>query len=269
MHAYLICLDARHEDLAATVLWEAGSSGFEVRPAGSGRIELLAYFATPALAGELAQALPGATVEPVAIPDVDWVARFREGFRAFDAGRFRIVPVWDQPTPGDSVLVVDPGRAFGTGTHETTRLCLAAMEELSGRRDLGRTLDLGSGTGMLAVAAIRLGARTAFAADLDPEATTSSRHHARINHVRLHVVRADLARGLVAGRFDLVLANLMAPLLLARTAEIVALLAPGGTLILSGLLDDDTPAVAAAFSACGHPQVCRDGGWAALTFETR
>jgi ribosomal protein L11 methyltransferase len=79
----------------------------------------------------------------VPVPDVDWVARFRDGFRALRSGRFLIAPAWAAPEPSPDVLLVDPGRAFGTGTHETTRLCLAALEELARLRPLGRTLDLG------------------------------------------------------------------------------------------------------------------------------
>ena len=202
------------------------------------------------------------------MPEVDWVEHFRAGFRAFRVGRFVVAPPWDAPDgPSPDVLVVDPGRAFGTGTHETTRLCLGALEDLAARRPLGRTLDLGSGTALLAIAAGRLGACPVFASDIDPEATRSSRHHARINGVRLGVVRADGGRGLRAGSFDLVLANLMALLLVDRSAEIRSLLAPGGALVLSGLLVDDLPFVREAFAACGTPAERLDGEWGALVYE--
>jgi ribosomal protein L11 methyltransferase len=199
---------------------------------------------------------------------VDWVARFREGFRTFQAGRWRVAPAWDSP-PGGSpgVLIVDPGRAFGTGTHETTRLCLGALEHLAEHRPLGRTLDLGSGTGLLAVAAVRLGAAPVVATDIDPEATASSRAHAVLNRARLLVARADGGRGLRPGSFDLVLANLMALLLVDRAGEIRSLLAPGGALVLSGLLCGDVPEVRGAFAPCGEPTVLVDGEWAALVYE--
>jgi ribosomal protein L11 methyltransferase len=207
---------------------------------------------------------PRVAVEPAPVEDVDWVARFREGFHAFRAGRFTVAPPWDLPAPppangvGDiaadapfapspDTLVVDPGRAFGTGTHETTRLCLSALEGLASRRPLGRTLDLGAGTGLLSVAAARLGASFVCASDIDPEASHASVHHARLNGVRLAVVRADGGCGFRPGAFDLVLANLMALLLVDRASEIRALLAPGGALVLSGLLVDDVPFVRAAF----------------------
>ena len=108
---------------------------------------LLAYFPGPADVAEALRALPSARLEPIAVPDVDWVASFREGFRAFDVGGFRVVPAWEPAPAGARVLRVDPARAFGTGTHETTRLCLLALEGLAAERPLGRVLDLGAGTG--------------------------------------------------------------------------------------------------------------------------
>lgn len=269
MRAWRVTVAAEDEDLATAALWEAGTAGVEVRGGTAGRLDLLAYFADDAPPLTPALLPPGAAVEPAEVPDVDWVERFREGFRAFRVGRFVVAPPWDTPSSGPSpdLLVVDPGRAFGTGTHETTRLCLSALEDLAARRPLGRTLDLGSGTALLAIAAGRLGASPVFASDIDPEATSSSRHHARINRSRLGVVRADGGRGLRAGSFDLVLANLMALLLIDRSAEIRSLVAPGGALVLSGLLVDDLPFVRDAFAACGRPTERLDGEWGALVYE--
>ncbi|HSD65596.1 MAG TPA: 50S ribosomal protein L11 methyltransferase [Vicinamibacteria bacterium] len=269
MRAYRVTVGATDEDPAVAALWGAGTAGIEVRPAPGGRVELLAYFTDdgPPLAPGLLP--PNAAVEPAEVPDVDWVARFREGFRAFRAGRFTVAPPWDPSArrPSPDTLVVDPGRAFGTGTHETTRLCLTALETLSSRRPLGRTLDLGAGTGLLAVAAVRLGARAVCASDIDREANDASRHHARLNGVRLAVVRADGGRGFRPASFDLVLANLMALLLVDRAAEIRALVAPGGALVLSGLLVEDIPFLREAFGACGTGAVQVDGEWAALVYE--
>jgi ribosomal protein L11 methyltransferase len=266
MHAFRVTLAAAaDEDLATCALWEAGTAGIEVRPAPGRGLELLAYFPDGS-PGPPAGALPaGARVDPLEVPEVDWVSRFREGFRPFRVGRFAVVPAWLAPeaAPPD-VLVVDPGRAFGTGTHETTRLCLLALEDLASRRPLGRVLDLGSGTALLAVAAARLGARLVVASDLDPEATSSSRHHARLNRAGVRVVRADGGRAFRPRAFDLVVANLTAPLLVERAGEIAALLAPGGTLVLSGLLAPDLPAVRRAFPGGGGARERRDGEWAAL-----
>jgi ribosomal protein L11 methyltransferase len=270
MRAFFVTVAAADEEPAVAALWEAGTAGVEVRPVPRGRVRLLAYFPDDAPAPPRGLLPPGATVEPVEVEDVDWVARFREGFHAFRAGRFLVAPPWNLPggaaVPPDT-LVVDPGRAFGTGTHETTRLCLAALEELAGRRPLGRTLDLGAGTGILAVAAARLGAPFVCASDVDPEATSASRHHARLNAAPLHVVRADGGRGFRPAAFDLVVANLMALLLVDRAPEVRGLVAPGGTLVLSGLLVEDVAPVRNAFAACGTPASRVDGEWAALLYE--
>jgi ribosomal protein L11 methyltransferase len=206
-------------------------------------------------------------VEPAHVPAVDWLGRFRESFRARKTGRFHVVPSWDGPAvPASDVLLVDPGRAFGTGTHETTRLCLGALEELAARQPLGRTLDLGAGTALLAVAAARLGGSPVVASDVDAEAVASSRAHARLNRAPIHVVRADGGRGFRPRSFDLVLANLTALLLVDRSAEIRSLLAPGGALVLSGLLVEDLGVVRRAFAPCGAPRERRDGEWAALVY---
>jgi ribosomal protein L11 methyltransferase len=269
MRAFRVTVAADDEDLAVAALWEAGTAGVEVQPAPDGRARLLAYFPDDAAAPVPALLPPGAAVEPAEVPQVDWVARFRDGFRAFRAGRFLIAPPWDGTADPSSTetLVVDPGRAFGTGTHETTRLCLGVIEELAARRPLGRTLDLGAGTALLAVAAARLGARFVCASDVDREANQASIHHARLNGVRLAVVQADGARGFRPGSFDLVVANLMALLLVDRAAEISGLLAPGGALVLSGLLVEDVPYVRDAFAACGIPEERVDGEWVALLYE--
>jgi ribosomal protein L11 methyltransferase len=267
VHARSVIVPAEREDEATTALWEAGTCGLEVRPRADAQLELLAYFEDPADVEALARALPGARVEAVPVPEVDWVARFREGFRPFRVGRFTVSPRWDALPPSPERLVVDPGRAFGTGTHETTRLCLEALEDLASRRSLGRTLDLGSGTALLAVASQRLGAGPVFASDIDPEATAAAALHARLNAARIHVVRADGGTAFRAGAFDLVLANLMAVLLVDRAAEVRALLAPDGALVLSGLLLDDVGPVREAFAACGPPRVRTLAEWAALVFD--
>jgi len=267
VHALRVIVETAREDEATAALWDAGTSGVEVKPPVEGRLELLAYFADgPDLPG-LALALPGAEIAAIPVPEVDWVARFREGFRPFRVGRFLVAPCWQAAGPSPDVLVVDPGRAFGTGTHETTRLCLEALEELASRRPLGRTLDLGAGTALLAVAAQRLGAGPLVASDIDPEATAASRHHAQLNGARLHVVRADGGAAFRAGSFDLVLANLMALLLIDSAPEIRALVAPGGALVVSGLLLEDVPAVRRAFAACGAARERTLGDWAALVFD--
>ncbi len=268
MKAFRVFIARAEEDAATALLWELGTAGLEVRSPSGEELELLAYFPEKHVeAADVISALAllaGARVEATLLPEVDWVARFRETFRAFRAGRFVVAPPWDLPEDHSNLLIVEPGRAFGTGTHETTRLCLAALQSLAETRALGRVLDLGAGTGLLALAAALLGARLVAAVDIDPEAIESARRHARLNRASILIVRADGGRAFRAGSFDLVLANLTTRLLLDRREEIEALRARAGALVLGGMLIDDVPAVREAYRATGVLDLRTDGEWAAL-----
>ena len=263
-----VLVPSEQEDAASAALWECETVGVQVEARPGSSTALLASFRHEAgleeRLGEALRAVPGSRWRPIEVPDVDWVARFREDFRSFEAAGFSVVPEWDQGArPGPRTLVIDPGRAFGTGTHQTTRLCLELLAEEAGLRPLGRVLDVGAGTGILAIAARRLGATVTAAVDLDPEATASCVTHARLNQVPLAVVQGDGGRAFGPAHFDVLLANLMAPLLIERSAELRALCAHGATLILSGLLAEDVPAVTDAYAA-GTVEARVDGEWAAL-----
>jgi ribosomal protein L11 methyltransferase len=275
MIAIKISLPSQSEDAAVTLLWELGTAGLEVQPAASeGTVSLLVYFAVdeeqrPTLAARITGEIPQATVEPAEVPDVDWVARFRDGFRPFAAGGFRIVPAWEQDAVRDQrTLLIDPGRAFGTGTHESTRLCLLLLERLAAQGPLGRVIDVGAGTGILALAALKLGASFALAADIDAEALHSCRQHARLNDARLHLLQADGGRAVRPRYFDILLANITAPLLIGRAAELCAL--PTRSCVLSGILAEEADSVRAAFAAFDpNPHVERMGEWAGLLLTRR
>ena len=263
---------AAAEEDVVTALWERGTTGVHVEPGPTGTVVLMAYFPdAPGLAADLRTGLVpyGVTgLAPFPIPDVDWVARFREGFRAFEVGGFRIVPSWDPGPEADRGRTIRmlPARAFGTGTHESTRLCLRALESIAARQPLGRVVDVGCGTGILAVAAARLAAASVTALDLDPEAVESARLHARMNQIEVHLVRGDGGRPLRRGRFDTVIANLTAPLLLEKRDEIAGLCAPSASLVLAGFLQDDAEGIATAYAGRGTT-VSVDGEWAALRIE--
>ena len=235
-----------------------------------GRALVLAYFADdPGLEDRLRDALRPLPVEitPAEIPEVDWVARVREGFQPFSAGSFRIVPAWEASAPAaetERVIVVEPGLAFGTGTHESTRLCLAALEERARAGPLGHVLDVGAGSGILSVAAARLGAAPVIAIELDEEALPVARRHAELNHSPISLVRADGARAVRPAAFDVVLANISAPLLAERAKELAGATRGHGALILSGFLVEDLPSVRAAYAAVGDVGVRVEGEWAAL-----
>lgn len=257
------------EDEVVALLWELGTMGIEHLGASRSASTLIAYFPAAPDRGLDKGTLLGrsdVSVEREAVPCVDWVARFREGFRAFDAGVFRIVPAWEagQPAREARTLVVDPGRAFGTGTHETTRLCLTALERLAGGPGLGRVIDVGTGSGLLAIAALRLGATAAFGVDSDLEALRAAAHHAQLNRVRLRLFAGDGGRAIRPGRFDTVLANLMAPLLLERRSELAELRSARGRLVLSGLLEEDLHTLRQAYAGLGVLEEMREGEWAAL-----
>jgi len=261
-------------DAVAEVLWEEGSSGLQELGECDGLSSALVYFPAGVLAAEedLTSRLGGiARVQAAEVPQVDWVHRFRAGFTAFRAGGFLIVPEWDR---GDGLrpermLVVDPGRAFGTGTHETTQLCLAALADLAAEAPLGRVADIGTGTGILAIAAAKLGSAPTVAADNDEEAISSATTHARLNGVDLAIVRADGATAFRPRTFDLVLANISAPLLAERATELGALLRQGGRAVLSGFLAEDLPRLRASFSHIGPAEERRLAEWAALVLRTK
>ncbi len=260
------------EETVAATLWDLGTAGFEVRPTSADpqAQEILAYFPQSADVAEVIRAVtsacPAAQIAETRVPDVDWVARFREEFVPFEVGPFLIAPEWSIPAPaGRTLLVVDPGRAFGTGTHESTRLCLLLLDRLARQGPLGRVADIGAGSAILALAAAKLGAAAVVASDLDPEAIECARAHLRLNPTspRVQLVVGDGAAPFAPGSADLVLANLTAPLLTAHAAPLASLATRH--LILSGLLTEDAPTVVAAFRAFDPaPHIETLGEWAGL-----
>jgi ribosomal protein L11 methyltransferase len=271
LSAFRVTVPVADEDLATALLYEAGTVGLQVDVNGPD-VVLLAYFARGSASAEsilvALDSLPVARIENTVVPDVDWAARFRETFRAFQAGSFHIVPAWEAAA-GDADsrrIVVDPGQAFGTGTHESTRLSLAALESIFARRVPRRVLDVGTGSGILAIAARRLGAEVAVGIEIDADALPAAQDHAALNDVRIHFVRGDGARAVRAEAFDLVLANIAAPLLIERAHELSGACRPGGDLVLAGILGVDAGSVVAAFApmADGDIDVRTDGEWAAL-----
>jgi ribosomal protein L11 methyltransferase len=197
------------------------------------------------------------------VPD-DWAERWMR-FHApvLVGGRVWVRPPWEAPAvrPGAIDLVIDPGQAFGTGAHPTTRLCL---ELLLGLEPRGAFADLGCGSGVLAIAAARLGFEPVTALDSDRGAVAATTQNARENSVALdRVERADLRREPMPAA-DAVAANLMRPLLL-RVAELMT--APPRALIASGLLDEEADEVAAAFRGLSETRRLSDKGWTALLLE--
>jgi ribosomal protein L11 methyltransferase len=205
------------------------------------------------------------------VHEADWAEAWKAYFPVMRIGRRLVIrPTWrrHRRAPDDVVLALDPGMAFGTGLHPTTRLCLAAVEDLAERGVLARArvLDVGCGSGILAIAAIRLGAASAFGLDTDPIAIEATAANARRNGVlrRVHAREGSVPSG--ASPFDVVLANLIAGVLVPLAASLRDELRAGGTLLASGIFVDREAEVAAAFEAAGLTVTGRtaEGDWVAL-----
>lgn len=190
--------------------------------------------------------------EPLA--DADWVGLSLAGLKPVEAGRFRLRGSHDARRGGGVDIVIEAGEAFGTGHHGTTRGCLLMLSDLLRRFRPRASLDLGAGSGALAIG-LALATRTPVAAtDIDPVAVTATRANARTNGARevtaLHA--AGLAHPWLRGAgFDLILANVLAGPLIALAQDLSTALAPGGRIILSGLLEPQERAVSAAYRARG------------------
>jgi ribosomal protein L11 methyltransferase len=194
----------------------------------------------------------GATVQPVA--DADWSVAWREHFRPIAVGRgLTVAPPWEVPGPSDRlVLTIEPGRAFGTGHHGTTAGCLELLEALAAAGPPARAIDVGTGSGILAIAAARLGVHDVLACDTDPDAVAATLANAARNGVaeRVHAFVADAA-SLAVAPGPLVLANLLASAHRALASSYRRLVDDGGRIVLGGLLDAETDEVVSALAAHG------------------
>jgi len=250
-------------DAAEEVLLELGKPEWSVlEDAPSRRAWLVGIFAggTEARLGwdALRPLLPeGAASEPFfsELPDRAWQDSYRAHFKAWRFGRLHWVPVWERATyelpAGHAALWLDPGLAFGTGNHETTRLCIERLAVLAGERPGLRVIDAGCGSGILALSAALLGCGEVCAFDNDPQAVGVSRENAELNGLagRVEFFTADLASGLAGRQADIVVANIQADVLSAGAGALAAAVRPGGTLVLSGILATEIGRVREAFAA--------------------
>jgi ribosomal protein L11 methyltransferase len=250
-------------------LLELVPSGLEERDAGPDAIEYVIYGApgeVPDL-GDLHAAAGSALVDVSTseVPD-DWAERWKVWHRPVDVAwrfkRLRVRPPWEPPLDGDGLeLVIDPGQAFGTGSHATTRLTLELLSELE---PAGALADWGCGSGVLAVCAAKLGWAPVSACDIELASVAATQEAARANGVSVEATRCDVRRG--GPWAPTVLANLVRPLLLEVAA---ALERPPERMIVSGLQTDEAAEVVAAFGRHGLREAARkDGdGWAAVRLE--
>ena len=214
-------------------------------------------------------------IEIRTIPSEDWGRSWKQHFRPLVIGRCLVIaPPWEAgPFPEDRLVVrIDPGMSFGTGHHATTRMCLEALEAFldQWRGDAGpRVLDVGTGTGILAMAADALGAERVVAVDTDPEACTGAMKNLALNHTRdcVQVLHGGVDALRPGMRFDLVVANLDSRSLRPLFNALKVLLAPHGRLVASGILLEEEEALSGAARAAGLRSIARqsDGEWLCLT----
>jgi ribosomal protein L11 methyltransferase len=240
-------------------------AGLEEREVDAATVEYVLYGAPgelPAL-GRLRAAAGGALVDVTSteLPD-DWDQRWRSFHAALDVGPLRVRPPWEPPRTGALDVVIDPGQAFGTGAHASTRLTLELLTALEAG---GALADWGCGSGVLAVAAARLGFAPVLACDVEPAAVEATRAAAVANGVVVQAGRCDLRRA--PGPWaPVVLANLVRPLLLQLAGHLGR---PPARLIASGLEVDEADEVAGAFARHGLREAARrtGDGWAAVRLE--
>jgi len=260
-HALTIDVPEAEADDTAALLLDAGAAGAEVRDGsvapmpgvarpGAGRALVVAFFAARGEALEAAASLglSGAVSE---IADQDWGESWKEGLSPFRVGRVFVRFSWtpSPPPPGVVEVVLDPGMAFGTGTHPTTALCLAALDELLATTPGVAVLDVGTGSGLLAIAAQKLGAGRVAATENDPVALRVAAENAARNGIALEL--GLVAPDVVEGQFPIVVANILANTLVELAPGIAARLAPGGALLLSGILAGQEHEVRGAYLAQG------------------
>jgi ribosomal protein L11 methyltransferase len=213
----------------------------------------IALASAVALASEIAS-IPEPDFRVLPVPVIDWVAENQKSFQPISAGRFFIHPTnYDGIVPSSSTSVaIDAGPAFGTGAHGSTLGCLFALDKLARTPPLGRILDLGCGSGILALAIAKRWRRKVLAADIDPDAVATSQINARLNRLS-HLVRSRESNGVRRGPvarnapYGLIVANILARPLIEMATDIRYQIRPGGIVILSGFTEDQENAVRAAY----------------------
>ncbi|MFD2237345.1 50S ribosomal protein L11 methyltransferase [Aureimonas populi] len=241
----------------------------------SGEQEVSAYFEDAGAFGDEAirRAFEGHAAEVETLPDIDWMQSVLAGLKPVRAGRFLVHGAHDRDKvrAGDLSIEIEAGQAFGTGHHGTTAGCLTLIGDIVRRRRPANALDLGTGSAVLAIGIAKLARVPVLATDIDPVAVRVARENVRANGVHALVetaVSTGFHSGVFAGtpRFELIVANILAGPLMALAPRMAAHLAPGGDLVLSGILARQRRGVLAAYRAQGlvHRRTLTRGEWVTL-----
>lgn len=235
-----------------------------------------------AAAKALARQFPDAAIRSIDLPDEDWVARSQATLKAVQIGGIIVAPPWDVPHTGrlkplsaadagatglrrPLVIVIRPSTGFGTGHHATTRLCLSALQQVPVQ---GRSvIDVGTGSGLLAIAASRLGASRVVAIDDDPQAVRAAGENLGLNRGADVALRAGDVRADARGPFDVVLANLTGALLQEAASRLRGLAGEGGHLILSGFMRSEEAGVLAAYGGLAVKGRTEEEEWLCVTLQ--
>jgi ribosomal protein L11 methyltransferase len=265
-------------DETSALLFELGASGVEERDettlaksAAHGKVTLVGAFETRAEADEAIAALDaalGPRYEEV-VGDA-WRDAWKEHYKPYAIAEGLVVrPPWEPyaPKPGERVLELEPGRAFGTGLHETTRLVARAIQAHAGEIRDALVIDVGCGSGILALAALALGAARAIAIDNDPEAVDVTRENAARNGLEARVLASTTDMAEVRERAPLVLANIEARVLVPMADALTRLVLPGGLLLLSGILVPQKDEVRAAYADLELVEAPSLGEWVLLALR--
>lgn len=284
------CL-AQNADRATELLWRLDAGGVEVHdqttymegaevvPVPDGMTRLVAYFQTDdaeAIERALTESLPHATgslVGFLAFTDTSWMLKWKEYFSPRQLSpRATVGPPWETfapPVEGGLAIVIDPGMAFGTGTHETTQLCAAALDDLLADDPPQTLLDVGCGSAILSILAARLGVPRVVGVDVEAEAIESAKNNLPLNGLTDDdVALSTTPLADVEGVYDIVVANILLHILTALKDELRAHTRPGGVLLLSGIGTHQEAQAIETFNAPGWTlqNTRRDGEWIALRY---
>jgi ribosomal protein L11 methyltransferase len=275
-------------DEAAGILVAHGALGCAVERGGRAgprsrrSVKLEAYFTkvTPAKVRALRQMLQSAGMlsesdrddAAQAIADPGWATMWQSRFEPLPIGeRFLIVPPWNRiAEAGRIAITVLPGQAFGTGHHPTTSGALLAIDELIAGGGIVRAIDVGTGSGILAIAMAMLGLRKIIAIDNDPIALDNARENAGLNKMKNHIAFSTTPVARVRGKFDLVVANILSKTLISMAPDLKRILTPGGHLVLGGILSRETKSIAANYAPELRPvKTVVSGAWVTMVFARK